>query len=68
MRLDGRNKGCIDYRVSGKLAGQAINVRVNATFEFNQVTGVVVKHTQEIDVTRYGTCLTLSTFVLCPCR
>ena len=55
MRMAKRNQGCIDYRVSGKLAGQAIDVKVMARFDFNDITGSVLKHTQEIDVSRCAT-------------
>ena len=52
MRMAERNEGCIDYRVSGKLAGQRVDVRVMARFKFNDITGAVLRHTQELDVSR----------------
>ena len=44
MRMAKPDQGVIDYRLTGKLAGQDIDIAATATFDFSLTTGAVLRH------------------------
>ena len=44
MRMAKPDQGCIDYRLTGKLAGQDIDIDASAKFHFSLTTGAVLRH------------------------
>ena len=44
MRMAKPDQGCIDYRLTGKLAGQDIDIDASAKFDFSLTTGAVLRH------------------------
>ena len=52
MRMAGPDRGCIDYRLTGKLAGQEIDIDASATFSFSLTTGAVLRHEESYSYDR----------------
>ena len=52
MRMEERSKGVIDYRLTGLLGGQKIDLDATARFEFSLTTGAVLKHEESYDYSR----------------
>ena len=50
----GRNKGKIDFRCTGKVASQDVDIDGTASFEFSLTTGAVLKHEESYDYSRCG--------------